>query len=81
MTAPTQQKPLPEQGSSLATAPVLSKQNLLLLDLRFLVNHMFPDHWVVLFDFDLVRGGSLVLSCGVEMPCSSRGHESDLVAH
>jgi len=42
---------------------------------------MFPDHWVVLFDFDLVRGGSLVLSCGVEMPCSSRGHESDLVAH
>ena len=40
---------------------------LLLFDLRFFVNHVLADSWIVLLRFHLFRMKLLVLLCGVEV--------------
>jgi hypothetical protein len=43
-----------------------------LLDLAFLVDHMFADNGVVLFDFHFLRVQPFIFVCGVKMTGSGR---------
>jgi len=52
-----------------------------LLDLGFLVDHVFADHGIVFFDFHFVRHGALVLGRSVVMASVSAGDEFDFVTH
>jgi hypothetical protein len=52
-----------------------------LLDLGFLVDHVFADYGIVFFDFHFVRHGALVLGRSVVMASFSAGDEFDFVTH
>ena len=52
-----------------------------LLDLGFLVDHVFTDHGIVFLNFHFVRHGALVLGRGVVMAGVSAGDEFDFVTH
>jgi hypothetical protein len=52
-----------------------------LLDLTFLVHHVFAHDRIVFFPFEFVRCSSLVLVRGIEVPCTSGRVHSDFVSH
>ena len=52
-----------------------------LLDLGFFIDHVLTRNRIVLFHFELVGHGPLVLVCSVKMAGTCRGIHSDLFTH
>jgi hypothetical protein len=52
-----------------------------LFDLCFFVDHVLADHWIKLLDLKLLRLGTLVFGCRVEVAGTGTGLKLDFVAH
>ena len=52
-----------------------------LLNLAFLIDHVFTDNGIVLFDLHFVRRVLFVFVCGVVMACARTRYQLDFIAH